>query len=60
MTQPWTRGDILDLHILILLVIWMLLDRNNVYFDQFVKKIWNKGWEIFGYCSRCGWDCDQP
>ncbi len=34
MTQPWTR------HILILLVIWLLLDRNNIYFDQFLKKAW--------------------
>ena len=24
----------------ILLVIWLLLDRNNIYFDQFLKKAW--------------------
>ncbi len=34
---PWTRGDVLDLHILILLVIWMLLDRSNIYFSDIVS-----------------------
>jgi len=40
---PWTRGDVLDLHIFILLIIWMLLDRSNVYFIDilnFVRKLW--------------------
>lgn len=31
---PWTRGDVLDLGILILLVIWLMLDRLNVYFGD--------------------------
>ncbi len=29
----WTRGDILDLHIFILLVIWFTLDRSEIYFS---------------------------
>jgi hypothetical protein len=28
---PWTRNEVLDLHILILLIIWMSLDRCNIY-----------------------------
>lgn len=39
---PWTRGDILDLHIFILLVIWMLLDRWNIYFSDILVEILNR------------------
>lgn len=42
MTAPWTRGDVLDLHILILLIIWMLLDRFNIYFSDIVGAIINR------------------
>ena len=28
---PWTRNEVLDLLILLLLVIWMSLDRSNIY-----------------------------
>jgi hypothetical protein len=38
---PWTRGDVLDLHIFILLVIWMLLDRNQIYLDDYLKRAWS-------------------
>lgn len=31
---PWTRGDLLDSGILILLVIWFTLDRCNIYFRK--------------------------
>jgi hypothetical protein len=53
---PWTRGDVLDLHIFILLIIWMLLDRNNIYFEGMLQAIFRK----FGWCPECGWNCDQP
>jgi hypothetical protein len=36
---PWTRGDILDLHIFILLIIWMILDRSNIYFIDILRGI---------------------
>jgi hypothetical protein len=34
---PWTRGDVLDLCILLLLVIWLTLDRSNIYFTDIWK-----------------------
>ena len=39
---PWTRGDVLDLHIFILLVIWMLRDRFNVYFSDILGALVNR------------------
>jgi hypothetical protein len=45
---PWTRGDVLDLHIFILLIIWMILDRSNIYFSD----IWN-------FIKRLGRAIDQ-
>jgi len=42
---PWTRGDVLDLHIFVLLILWMLLDRFNIYFvDIFrgIKWLWTE------------------
>lgn len=40
---PWTRGDVLDLHIFILLLIWLTLDRCNVYFADIINKFRNMG-----------------
>lgn len=40
---PWTREAVIDLHILILLILWMTLDRSNVYFSDiyiFLRKQW--------------------
>jgi hypothetical protein len=42
---PWNRGDVLDLHIFILLLIWFTLDRSNIYFTDviaFVKKLFKR------------------
>ncbi len=39
---PWTRGDVLDLHIFILLVIWLLLDRFNIYFSDIISNVLNR------------------
>ena len=39
---PWTRGDGLDLCILILLIVWMLLDRFNIYFSDILGAILNR------------------
>lgn len=61
---PWTRNEVLDLHILILLIIWMLMDRNQIYLDGVVRFLWRWFWEKIkkwtGWCPQCGWDCDQP
>jgi len=36
-TGPWTRGDVLDLHIFVLLLVWFVLDRSNTYFRDFLR-----------------------
>lgn len=36
---PWTRNEVLDLHIFILLIIWMTLDRSNIYFSDIVRAL---------------------
>lgn len=41
---PWTRGDVLDLHIFILLLIWFTLDRCNVYFGDILYFVRNGYW----------------
>jgi hypothetical protein len=44
---PWNRGDVLDLHIFILLLIWFTLDRSNIYFTDiwlFVQKL-GRAWK---------------
>jgi hypothetical protein len=41
---PWTRGDVLDLHIFVLLVIWFALDRFNIYFRDIWCLIRNGYW----------------
>jgi hypothetical protein len=38
---PWTRGDVLDLHIFILLLIWFTLDRFNIYLSE-IPSYWYK------------------
>ncbi len=35
---PWNRGDIIDLHIFILLLIWFTLDRCNIYLSDWIVK----------------------
>jgi hypothetical protein len=35
---PWTRGDVLDLHIFILLLIWFTMDRCNLYVADWIVK----------------------
>jgi hypothetical protein len=35
---PWNRGDIIDLHIFILLLIWCFMDRCNIYIADWVVK----------------------
>jgi hypothetical protein len=45
MSTPWTRGDVLDLHIFILLLIWFTLDRSNIYFTDviaFAKRLFKR------------------
>lgn len=37
---PWNRGDVLDLHIFILLLIWFTLDRFNIYLNELLPKLW--------------------
>jgi hypothetical protein len=42
---PWNRGDVLDLHIFILLLIWFTLDRCNIYVTDvtaFVKRLFKR------------------
>jgi len=39
---PWTRGDVLDLHIFILLLIWFTLDRCNIYLSDIIACLVNK------------------
>lgn len=39
---PWTRNEVLDLHIFILLIIWMLMDRNQIYLDGVFRFLWRK------------------
>jgi hypothetical protein len=41
-STPWTRGDILDLHIFILLLIWFTLDRSEIYFST-IRKAYRLG-----------------
>lgn len=36
----WTRGDILDLCIFVLLVVWFVLDRSNIYFIDIFRALW--------------------
>ena len=31
---PWTRDNVLELHIFILLLIWFVLDRFQIYFSD--------------------------
>lgn len=35
---PWTRGDVIDLLIFFLLLIWFSLDRCNVYLREYDGK----------------------
>ncbi len=39
---PWTRGDILDLCILTLLIVWFTLDRSEIYFST-IRKAYRLG-----------------
>jgi len=43
---PWTRGDVLDLHIFILLLIWFTLDRLNIYFNELLPKLWRAAKQV--------------
>ena len=44
--SPWTRGDVLDLHIFILLLIWFTLDRLNIYFNELLPKLWRAAKQV--------------
>jgi len=49
---PWTRGDVLDLHIFVLLIIWMLLDRFNIYacdILNFMRRLWRATKQVCTY-----------
>lgn len=43
--MDWNRACfVIDVHIFILLVIWLVLDRSNIYFSDiwaFVRSIWH-------------------
>lgn len=45
---PWTRNEVLDLHIFILLIIWMTLDRAGIYFADILR--WCR--EMFAFFTR--------
>jgi hypothetical protein len=38
---PWTRGDVIDLHIFILLLIWFTMDRCNIYGTRVFHFVWD-------------------
>jgi hypothetical protein len=54
---PWTHGDIMTLHIFVLLVIWFFLDRFQIYFRDiphwwYMIKLYWGAWTNRGTNSR--------
>jgi hypothetical protein len=38
-TGPWTHGDVMDLHIFVLLLVWFVLDRSDIYFRDIARLV---------------------